>query len=109
MELPQVFLRYRQEIDSELKASLPQNHLPLYRMLRYHLGWEDEAGNPRAGGEGKRLRPTLCLLACEGVGGNPQHALPAAAAIELVHNFHQPIEIVRTDKVEEVGYFLLLT
>ncbi|MEK7280747.1 MAG: polyprenyl synthetase family protein, partial [Chloroflexota bacterium] len=87
MELPQVFLRYRQEIDSELKASLPQNHLPLYRMLRYHLGWEDEAGNPRAGGEGKRLRPTLCLLACEGVGGNPQHALPAAAAIELVHNF----------------------
>jgi geranylgeranyl diphosphate synthase type I len=36
---------------------------------------------------GKALRPTLCLLACEAAGGDWHAALPAAAALELVHNF----------------------
>ncbi len=36
---------------------------------------------------GKRLRAALALLACEAVGGKPRQALPAAAAIELLHNF----------------------
>ena len=31
---------------------------------------------------GKRHRPLICLLACQAVGGNPQDALSAAAAIE---------------------------
>ena len=34
---------------------------------------------------GKRLRPILVLLACESVGGQSEHALDAAAAIEFVH------------------------
>ena len=34
---------------------------------------------------GKRLRPILVLLACEGVGGKSDHALDAAAAMEFVH------------------------
>jgi geranylgeranyl diphosphate synthase type II len=34
---------------------------------------------------GKRLRPLLCLLACEAVGGDWQAALPAACAIEFIH------------------------
>ncbi len=34
---------------------------------------------------GKRLRPMLCLLACEAVCGSWQPALPAACAIEFVH------------------------
>jgi len=34
---------------------------------------------------GKRLRPILVLLACDSVGGNSDHALDAAAAIEFVH------------------------
>jgi len=36
---------------------------------------------------GKRLRPALTILSCEAVGGNTQMAIPAAAAIELVHNY----------------------
>ncbi len=36
---------------------------------------------------GKRLRPFLALKSCEIVGGQVEHALPAAAAIELLHNF----------------------
>jgi len=36
---------------------------------------------------GKRVRPLLALTGCEAVGGRWQRALPAAAAIELVHAF----------------------
>jgi geranylgeranyl diphosphate synthase type I len=56
-------------------------------MMRYHLGWEDEQGQPLTKGDGKALRPSLCLWACEAVGGNWRQALPAAAALELMHNF----------------------
>jgi geranylgeranyl diphosphate synthase, type II len=36
---------------------------------------------------GKRLRPLLTLLACEAAGGNPQAALPAACAVEMIHTY----------------------
>jgi geranylgeranyl diphosphate synthase, type II len=44
--------------------------------LRYPL----EAG-------GKRIRPVLCLATTEAAGGDAEAALPAAAALELVHTF----------------------
>ncbi len=59
----------------------------LTTMLRYHLGWVDRSGQPVEGGSGKRLRPGLCLLVAESLHGDWQPALPAAAALELVHNF----------------------
>ncbi len=36
---------------------------------------------------GKRLRPALVLLACEAAGASPEVALPAAAAVEMVHAY----------------------
>jgi geranylgeranyl diphosphate synthase type I len=48
----------------------------LYHAMRHLL----DAG-------GKRLRPSALLLAAEAVGGKPENVLPAAVAIELVHNF----------------------
>jgi geranylgeranyl diphosphate synthase type II len=36
---------------------------------------------------GKRVRPLLVLTACEAAGGDWRRALPAAAALELVHAF----------------------
>lgn len=36
---------------------------------------------------GKRLRPTLAILAAEGVGGRAESALAAAGSLELVHAF----------------------
>jgi geranylgeranyl diphosphate synthase type I len=56
-------------------------------MLKYHLGWLDDKGKYQERTVGKRLRPTLCLFACEAVGGDYHRALPIAAAIELIHNF----------------------
>lgn len=54
-------------------------------MLTYHLGWEDEAAGRMA--SGKRIRPLLVLLTAAAAGSEWQRALPAAAAVELVHNF----------------------
>lgn len=36
---------------------------------------------------GKRFRPALCLAASQAVGGDPERALPVAAAVELVHTY----------------------
>ena len=38
-------------------------------------------------GGGKRLRPVLLLMCCKALGGAIENALPAAAAVELMHNF----------------------
>ena len=65
----------------------------LYAMLAYHMGWESEEPGTNKGG--KRIRPLLLLLTCGAAGGDWQEALPAAAAVELIHNFsliHDDIE-----------------
>jgi geranylgeranyl diphosphate synthase type I len=36
---------------------------------------------------GKRVRPLICLLSCEAVGGAAKDALKSAVALELVHTF----------------------
>ncbi len=56
-------------------------------MLRYPLGWVDEHNQPYAQHTGKRIRPILLLLSTEAAGGDWHTALPAAAAVELLHNF----------------------
>ncbi len=56
-------------------------------MLGYHLGWNDHEGNPAQYNTGKQIRPLLALLSCGARGGQPDDALPLAAAIELLHNF----------------------
>ena len=70
MNLPSLLTRYREDIDSALRTTLADRHLPLYAMLRYHLGWQDERGRPVAGAGGKALRPALCLFACEALAGS---------------------------------------
>lgn len=87
LKLPSVFTRYQAEIDAEMRSILEERQSPLYDMLRYHFGWIDENGCPQCGSNGKAVRPTLCLLACSALGGHHQRALPAAAAVEFVHNY----------------------
>jgi len=82
-----VLTRHKRALDDYVESLLADRHPPLLdRMIRYHLGWQDADGSP-ADHRGKALRPSLCLLACEAAGGDWQRAVPAAAAIELVHNF----------------------
>ncbi len=67
----------------------------LYDYMRYHLGWLDENLKPIDHYRGKRFRPILCLLVYYSLSGVYDKALPAAASIELIHNFsliHDDIE-----------------
>src|SRR5947199_1011042 len=80
-------------VDEEIRALLigaDPSLQPFYGMMLYHLGLEAERGP-----SGKRLRPVLCTLIYEALTGDARAALPAAAAIELLHNFtliHDDIE-----------------
>ena len=86
MNQPSSFRRYLGDLEAELRSVLGDNPSPLYSMMRYHLGWVDAEGEAQPS-PGKMSRPTLCLLACEAAGGDWHSALPAAAAVELIHNF----------------------
>ena len=84
-------------IEDELKKSVQKTGGPglddLRRMIAYHMGWEGEGAGAAA--QGKRIRPLLVLLSTAAAGGEWQTALPAAAAVELLHNFsliHDDIE-----------------
>ncbi|HLG52183.1 MAG TPA: polyprenyl synthetase family protein [Chloroflexota bacterium] len=92
-----IIARYRPEIEDALREAFPEDDRApgLYNILRYHLGWVDETFAPRRQPGGKLLRPTLCLLCGEAASGSHRRALPAAVAVELVHNFsliHDDIE-----------------
>jgi len=79
---------YRQKVEDELKLLVQKGSTPLLAldtMNCYHLGFCDRDGNPVSGSKGKYLRPLFCLAMCAGLGGDPEKAIPAAAAIELVH------------------------
>ncbi len=75
----------RNEIDTDLqltiKRSFPDMYEPLHKMLEYHMGWLDDRST------GKRIRPLIVLLVTAASGGNWSNSIPAASAIELIHNF----------------------
>jgi geranylgeranyl diphosphate synthase type I len=76
-------------IETELKKQvfrLDEPHTKtLHDMLTYHMGWSGEGSGKEA--QGKRIRPLLVLLTCGACNTDWKIALPAAAAVELVHNF----------------------
>ncbi|XWX05063.1 polyprenyl synthetase family protein [Aggregatilineales bacterium SYSU G02658] len=81
---------YLQPLDAAMRDVLARhlNDEPEFGvMLRYALGWEDEQGRPHHQPTGKRLRPLLLLLCAHALDDHWQRALPAAAAVELLHNF----------------------
>lgn len=98
MNLPDFTARYLPVIEDALHAALAHNEPALqahYGMMRYHLGFADAEFRPAQVNAGKRVRPLLCLLCCAAAGGEPERAVPAAAAVEILHNFslvHDDIE-----------------
>lgn len=55
--------------------------------LSAELGRLEEVVRYALDGGGKRLRPVLCLATAQAAGADPDQALDAAAALELVHSF----------------------
>lgn len=114
--LQSALLRHQKDIEAALHQAVLSiaaetahidNLSSFYGQMQYHLGWTDHAFQPTRSNPGKLLRPTLLLLAYEAAGAWEQtstktddraylrRALPAAAAIELTHNFtliHDDIE-----------------
>lgn len=76
-------------IESELQKQVSRLDTPLakpfHEMLTYHMGWTGEGAGSEA--TGKRIRPLMLLLCTASCGASWRLALPAAAAVELVHNF----------------------
>lgn len=67
------------KIEKTLDALVPvstSRHQKLFEAARYSLL-----------GPGKRIRPILVLAVCEMTGGNAEHALYPAAAIEMIHTY----------------------
>jgi geranylgeranyl diphosphate synthase type I len=99
--MPESFLPYRDTVQVELKRVIDSCPSALCDMLRYHMGWQDEHGHSCNRESGKFVRSTLCLLSCQAVGGDTSQILPAAASIELIHNFsliHDDIEDVSNER-----------
>lgn len=69
----------QKEIDLYMEAHLPP---PALRPARLH-----EAMHYSLFAGGKRLRPALCLAACEACSGSRELALRPASAVELFHTF----------------------
>lgn len=78
-DLAQRLRRIAEQVEAELDHWLPRPELTqdpsrLHEAMRYS-----------ALGGGKRVRPALCVLAAEAAGGRGERALPAGAALEMVH------------------------
>jgi geranylgeranyl diphosphate synthase type I len=87
---PQLMQKYLPALDETMRrivSTLPDSTPGFGVMARYALGWSDKNDNPYHQPTGKRIRPALLLLCTEAAGGDWKKALPAAAAVELLHNF----------------------
>ncbi|WP_327295301.1 MULTISPECIES: family 2 encapsulin nanocompartment cargo protein polyprenyl transferase [unclassified Streptomyces] len=79
--------RTRTVVDPELRSALESLPGPMRNIGMYHFGWEQSDGSPATGQAGKAIRPALVLAAVQALNGDIRQAVPAATAVELVHNF----------------------
>jgi len=73
-----------------IQSVLPNENSELREIFLYHLGMGTHAEK-----KGKRIRPLLTALSTAAAGQDWRKAIPAASAIELIHNFsliHDDIE-----------------
>jgi geranylgeranyl diphosphate synthase type I len=77
----------RDVVEPALRRAVDELTPAMRRIARYHFGWADPQGNDTPGNSGKALRPALTLLSAQAIISDPALAVPAAVAVELVHNF----------------------
>ncbi|GAA1878652.1 polyprenyl synthetase family protein [Asanoa iriomotensis] len=103
-----VFERARTVTEPALRSAVDSLPPTTRRAVGYHFGWWDSKGNDRRGTAAKAVRPALVLVAAEAVGGTPvgmaavaavPAAIPAAVAVELVHNF----SLLHDDVLDSAG------
>ena len=72
--VPSFFAEYQRDVDAELQRLMPSSDGAVERSMSYTVL-----------APSKRVRPVLTLLCAELCGGTVADALPAAAAMELIH------------------------
>ncbi|HHT9124591.1 MAG TPA: polyprenyl synthetase family protein [Candidatus Brocadiia bacterium] len=94
MQIEESIKSYGKKIDKLLKEIIPPDrHDFLGEPIWHHMNTG-----------GKRVRPAICLITCEALGGNPDNALYFALAVEILHNMfllHDDVEdgdTMRRDK-----------
>ncbi|MFN2304721.1 MAG: polyprenyl synthetase family protein [Anaerolineales bacterium] len=88
MSLLELQGRFIPQIEDSLQVKINtfdfKESSPLKRMLTYQMGWTIDGAKD---GGGKRIRPFLTLLCAGAFKNNIEAAIPAAIAIEFLHNF----------------------
>ena len=87
MAEPQALTAYREALERELRNCFSERQGFLYNVLRYHMGWVDQQGQPETGPTRDSFHSLLAPAICEAVTGQYEAALPVAAAVELLYNF----------------------
>ena len=85
MNLDLLYIAIEDELRKQVRRLAEPITQSFHDMLTYHMGWTGEGAGVEA--QGKRIRPLLLLLSTAGCGESWLRALPAAAAVELIHNF----------------------
>jgi geranylgeranyl diphosphate synthase, type I len=84
-----VLAQARARVGPALRAAVDGLPVSMARVAGYHLGWCDADGalrDPVEAGWGKGIRSALALGCARAAGGAAGDGLPAAVAVELVHN-----------------------
>jgi geranylgeranyl diphosphate synthase type I len=76
----------RQLTSAAHRAAIDSLPSGMRHMAGYHVGWWDANGNP-ASTAGKAIRPAFALACSRAAAGADEAAIPAAVAVELVHDF----------------------
>ncbi|MFJ2902978.1 polyprenyl synthetase family protein [Streptomyces sp. NPDC087212] len=79
---------FDQELFAFLHRAQPQSET-FRRMVADHMAWRswDDGSPPAPNARGKRVRPLLALLTAQAITGDHRGAMPAAIAVQLVHDF----------------------
>jgi geranylgeranyl diphosphate synthase type II len=76
-DLNEYLLSKKDDIEKALEAST-KSTTPETDKICESMGYSLMAG-------GKRIRPVLCIAACEMFGGSQESAMPTAVALEMIH------------------------
>ena len=74
-------------LEAEMKDVFASREGFLYDLLRYHMGWTDQQGTPQDSPPRPHFQSMLTMVCCQALSGDYSVSLPAAAGIELIHNY----------------------
>ncbi len=102
-DITTILTKYAVDIDDTIKAILADSPDFLRGVMSYHFGWVDKNFEAATSDRGKMVRPVMCLLTYEALTGSHRAALPAAAAIEIIHNFSLLHDDIEDNDIERRG------